>query len=122
MGEECLQSAELLKALAHPIRLNIVRSLLQFGCRNVNCMVNSSGYSQSCISQHLAKLKAAGVVTAERIGNEVYYELSDERVARIVSALFSQSSGTMTEVLSGQIVKKSKDYQKGSYCYGIDSF
>ena len=28
----------------------------------------------------------------------------------------------MTEVLSGQIVKKSKDYQKGSYCYGIDSF
>lgn len=89
MGEECLQSAELLKALAHPIRLNIVRSLLQFGCRNVNCMVNSSGYSQSCISQHLAKLKAAGVVTAERIGNEVYYELSDERVARVVSALFS---------------------------------
>lgn len=90
MKEECLRTAELLKALAHPIRLNIVRSLLQFGCRNVNCMVASSGYSQSCISQHLAKLKAAGVVRAERVGNEVYYKLDDERAAQIIMALFPQ--------------------------------
>lgn len=92
MGEECLRSAELLKALAHPIRLDIVRSLLLYGCRNVNCMVANSGYSQSCISQHLAKLKAAGVVSAERVGNEVYYALEDERAAQIITALFPQKA------------------------------
>ena len=31
-------NAELLKALAHPLRLRLVRGLLKCGCRNVGCM------------------------------------------------------------------------------------
>ena len=80
------QRAELLKALAHPLRLQIVRC----GCRNVGCMERGTGRSQSCISQHLAKLKAAGIVKAERTGNEVYYEIADERVAPLIAALFGE--------------------------------
>ena len=80
--------AHLLKALAHPLRLRIVRGLLRCGCRNVGCMEEHTGQSQSCISQHLMRLKAAGVVKAERLGNEVYYEIADREVAAIVSALF----------------------------------
>ena len=38
-------------------------------------MEAATGMSQSCISQHLQKLRAAGVVTAERAGNEVYYQV-----------------------------------------------
>ena len=45
--------AALLKALAHPVRLRIVRGLLVCGCRNVGCMEANTGQSQSCISQHL---------------------------------------------------------------------
>ena len=86
--EDCIQEAELLKALAHPVRLQIVRGLLECGCRNVNCIVGHTGMSQSCISQHLAKLKAAGVVRCERSGNENYYELDDSRAAGIVQAIF----------------------------------
>jgi len=56
--------AELLKALANPTRLKIVHSLLSTGCRNVGCMERGTGVSQSCISQLLQKLKAAGVVAA----------------------------------------------------------
>ena len=82
------EKAELLKALAHPLRLRIVRGLLRCGCRNVGCMEEHTGPSQSCISQHLMRLKAAGVVKAERLGNEVYYEIADREVAAIVSALF----------------------------------
>ena len=58
--------AELLKALAHPLRLRIVRSLLKCGCRRVSCIEEATGQSQSCISQHLMRLKAAGIVRAER--------------------------------------------------------
>ena len=54
------EKAELLKALAHPLRLRIVRGLLKCGCRNVGCMEANTGQSQSCISQHLMRLKAAG--------------------------------------------------------------
>ena len=60
------EKAELLKALSHPVRLRIVRGLLRSGCHNVTCMEQAIGQSQSCISQHLNKLKAAGVVKAER--------------------------------------------------------
>ena len=80
--------AALLKALAHPVRLRIVRGLLVCGCRNVGCMEANTGQSQSCISQHLMRLKAAGVVKCARSGNEVYYEIADPEVAAVIAALF----------------------------------
>ena len=47
------ERAAFLKALAHPVRLQIVHSLLTMGCRNVGCIEKSTGMSQSCISQQL---------------------------------------------------------------------
>ncbi|MBM6925722.1 ArsR/SmtB family transcription factor [Pseudoflavonifractor phocaeensis] len=85
-----LEKSELLKALSHPLRLRIVRGLLHCGCRNVGCMEANTGQSQSCISQHLMRLKAAGIVKAARSGNEVYYEVSDPRAAAVVAALFGE--------------------------------
>lgn len=86
------RQAELLKALAHPVRLQIVHSLLSMGCRNVRCMEEHVGISQSCISQHLQKLRAAGVVTAERSGNEVYYRAASREVAVLVAALMGEEA------------------------------
>ena len=84
------QQAELLKALAHPVRLQIVHALLRSGCRNVSCMEQGTGMSQSCISQHLQKLRSAGVVSAQRSGNEVYYRASSQDAAHLVAALFGE--------------------------------
>lgn len=84
------EKVELLKALAHPLRLRIVRGLLVCGCRNVSCIEEKTGQSQSCISQHLSKLRAAGVVQAERSGNEVYYTVVDRTVAAVVAALLGE--------------------------------
>lgn len=83
------QRAEILKALAHPVRLRIVRGLLQCGCRNVSCMERATGQSQSAISQHLNRLRRAGVLKCERSGNEVYYQVADARVADLIAALFA---------------------------------
>ncbi len=84
------EKAEVLKALSHPLRLRIVRGLLKCGCRNVSCMEANTGQSQSCISQHLSKLKSAGIVKAERSGNEVYYDIANPRIVHIVAALFEE--------------------------------
>ncbi|MDD3347018.1 helix-turn-helix transcriptional regulator [Oscillibacter sp.] len=86
------ERAALLKALAHPVRLRIVHSLLTGGCHNVGCMEKSSGMSQSCVSQHLQKLRAAGVVMAERSGNEVYYHAASREVAALMAALFEEET------------------------------
>lgn len=86
------RQAELLKALAHPVRLRIVHGLLGTGCHNVRCMEERIGISQSCISQHLQKLRAAGVVAAERCGNEVYYRAASREVAVLVAALMGEEA------------------------------
>ena len=82
---------ELLKALAHPLRLKIVHSLLTTGCHNVRCMEEGTGQSQSCISQHLQKMRSAGIVSAERSGNEVYYSATPV-AARLVAALMEEEA------------------------------
>ena len=83
------ERASLLKALSNPIRLQIVHGLLISGCHNVGCMEASTGMSQSCISQ---KLRAANVVTAERSGNEVYYQVASREVASLVADLLGEEA------------------------------
>ena len=90
------EKTELLKALSHPLRLQIVRGLLVGGCRNVRCMEEGTGQSQSTISQHLMRLKAAGVVKCQRSGNEMYYEVADPGAAAVVAALFGDEAGDYT--------------------------
>ena len=85
-----LRTADLLKALPHRGRLRIQPGLPHSRCRNVGCMEANTGQSQSCISQHLMRLKAAGIVKAARSGNEVYYEVSDPQTAAVIAALFGE--------------------------------
>ena len=89
-----VERAALLKALSNPIRLQIVHSLLRSGCRNVSCMEQGTGMSQSCISQHLQKLRSAGIVAAQRVGNEVYYRIQSEEVAPLVASLLKEEGAS----------------------------
>lgn len=86
------QSAELLKALAHPVRLCIVNGLLNKGSCNVSFMQDCLGLPQSTVSQHLQKLRSAGIVQANRIGLEVNYTVADERVRQLAGILFKEDS------------------------------
>ncbi len=82
------EKAEILKAIAHPLRLCIVKGLIEKGENNVSYMQNCLETPQSTISQHLAKLKAAGIIDGERKGTEVYYKVVNEDVKKIVRDLF----------------------------------
>lgn len=84
------QISGILKALAHPIRLCIVNGLIKNGPCNVSCMENCIEASQSGISQHLAKLKSAGIVKSNRLGNEVYYEIANENIKKLVVYIFNE--------------------------------
>jgi DNA-binding transcriptional ArsR family regulator len=82
------QKAELLKSIAHPIRLCIIRGLLREGESNVNKMQACLDIPQSTLSQHLAKLRSAGVVKGRRYGTEVFYQVVNPEIARVVCVLF----------------------------------
>lgn len=88
--ERLEEAADLLRALAHPVRLCIVRGLLREGCCNVGHMQECLDAPQSTVSQHLAKLRQAGLIRGERSGLEVTYRLKDERVTRILRGLFDE--------------------------------
>lgn len=62
-------------------------------------MEASTGMSQSCISQHLQKLRAANVVTAERSGNEVYYQVASREVASLVADLLGGGGGLLCPMM-----------------------
>lgn len=79
--------AELLKVIAHPIRLCIVSNLLSEGESNVTDMQECLEIPQSTLSQHLQKLRSARVIEGKRKGIEIYYQISDIHVAELIKAL-----------------------------------
>ena len=85
--EELRVVAELLKLLAHPVRLCIVKNLAKNGECNVSRMQQCVEAPQSTISQHLAKLRSGGIIEGKRVGVEVYYTLTNPVVERIVRLL-----------------------------------
>lgn len=84
------EQAELLKVIAHPVRLCIVRGLWRSGGCNVTHMQCCMEVPQSTVSQHLGKLRQAGIIQGERNGLEITYRLKDERVKAILSCLFTK--------------------------------
>ena len=76
-------ASELLRALASPVRLGIVRELASGG-RRVHELVDALGVSQPLVSQHLRVLRSSRIVTARRQAREIEYTLTDEHVAHIV--------------------------------------
>lgn len=82
--------AEFLKVLAHPVRLCIVKNLIEKGSCNVTNMHSCLGMPQSTISQHLQKLKSVGIIKGERNGLEIVYEVVDERAEKIIRSLIQE--------------------------------
>lgn len=80
--------AQILKVLAHPVRLCIVKGLLEHGECNVTYMQSCLKTPQSTVSQHLQKLKSAGIIEGRRSGLEIYYSVKSETAAKIVRAMF----------------------------------
>ena len=79
MDQITILQAEVLKTLASPRRLEILHVLAR-GPIEVNRLAEAIGATQPNVSQHLAMLRAAGIVEAERDGREVRYRLADEDV------------------------------------------
>ena len=96
MDEITILQAEVLKTLAHPRRLAILHRLAQ-GPWEVGRLAEDLDLTQPNVSQHLAVLRAAGIVEAYRDGREVRYRLTDGDVM--------VACGVMRGVLQRRLVR-----------------
>ena len=80
---EAARFALAFKALGHPMRLQLVAGMLNQEC-NVKNMTECLGVAQATVSQQLAVLRAAGVVTHERRGNQVCYRVAKPWLRQLV--------------------------------------
>ena len=80
--------AEILKVLAHPVRLCIVKGLIEKGECNVTYMQTCLDTPQSTTSQHLQKLRSAGIVEGKRNGLEINYKICNDKVYDLIKTLF----------------------------------
>lgn len=80
------ETAELLKAMAHPARL-LVLCQLSKGEQPVRDLQEQSSLAPSAFSQHMGLLKKQQLVTSRKEGLQVYYHLSDTKTKLILAAL-----------------------------------
>lgn len=88
--QQIINNAAMIKSIAHPIRLCLVRKLSEADDLTVSYFTSCMSASQSSISQHLGKLKDMGIVSFTKEGNQIKYRLENETLRTIVQTLFKE--------------------------------
>lgn len=98
--------AQILSAMSNSRRLAIL-TLLQGGEMSVNAMAASLAISQSALSQHLAKLRAAKLVRTRRDAQTVYYAIDSPCVTAILTALGEPATASNRILQNGAVASHS---------------
>jgi len=80
------EAAAMLSALANPKRLLVLCSLVESE-RSVGDLAGLVGLRDAALSQHLAKMRALGLVRARRDGQTIYYSLASDDVRAVLETL-----------------------------------
>lgn len=91
------QFALVAKTLGHAHRLELLEQLAQ-GERSVEALAQKTGLSIANASQHLQRMRRAGMVTARRDRKFVYYRLADDAALDLLAALGRLAERNMAEV------------------------
>ena len=90
--------AEFFKTLGHPARIRVLE-LLSVGEQSVTELQQQVGLESSHLSQQLAVLRRAGLVTTRKQGSSVFYALAAPEVADLLAL----ARHILTDVLTGQM-------------------
>jgi len=87
--ESLERAANMLKAIAHPIRISIIGCLEDGRKRTVTEIHKKLGIEQSTASHHLGILKDRGVLVSKREGKNTWYYLKHENLKTLLSCVSS---------------------------------
>lgn len=88
LEEKAAEVSATLRLLANQKRLLLLCRLALEGEMSVTALGRVVNLSQSALSQHLAKLRADGVVTTRRESQALFYRIADDRIGQLLSALY----------------------------------
>ena len=88
MEDKAMEVAAILKTLAHPARLMLACALVE-GEYSVGQLEERLDIHQPTLSQQLTVLREAGIVDTRRDGKQIFYCLTAEKMARLLSALYA---------------------------------
>jgi DNA-binding transcriptional ArsR family regulator len=106
-NETFIELAAALQALAHPARLQIVEHLAKYHECPAGAISSELPLSKSTVSQHMAKLREAGLISCSPAGICQNYKLNENRLNEMIQQM--ESFGDVVNVLS-----KSKSNCKNS--------
>ncbi|GAK44648.1 AsrR family transcriptional regulator [Tepidicaulis marinus] len=81
------EAAAMMKLLSNENRLLILCQLVAHGEMSVGALAEAVGLGQSALSQHLAKLRADGLVATRRAAQVIHYRIADPNAAKLLSVL-----------------------------------
>ena len=85
--EKLEYGANLLKAIAHPMRIAILNFLNDGKSHNVSEIQNIIELEQSMTSHHLGILKNKGIIASKRVGKNTFYFLKPETINAITNCI-----------------------------------
>ena len=85
LADQCETVSSLLKAIAHPQRLQILCFLAE-GEKTVSDLESYCGASQSSVSQYLGKMKLEGLLVSRRVGKNVLYKIESTELLKLMKA------------------------------------
>ena len=91
------QQAEIFKVLTHPARLAIL-DILRDGEHCVCHMEAWLGYRQAYLSQQLSVLRLAGLIRDRRDGWNIYYQIADERIYKVLDQVREMTGSKVVEL------------------------
>jgi len=88
-NEKLQVSSEILRALAHPLRMKILEFIDKHKTINVNKIYNTMKLEQSITSQHLRILRSTGIVETKRDGKFIHYSIDYSKLSSVLKAINS---------------------------------
>jgi DNA-binding transcriptional ArsR family regulator len=80
-------SAEILKVMAHPIRLAIINNLILKGQLSVTEIYQNLEIEQSVVSYHLKNMRLVNLVNSNRKGTKIFYSIEHQEVVAIFNKI-----------------------------------
>ena len=85
--EQLSRASDMLRTLAHPIRLRMVDLIHTAGRLTVSEIMNYVGLAQPATSQHLNHMRRVGLLKSERNGKKVVYSMADPRPIALLNCI-----------------------------------
>jgi DNA-binding transcriptional ArsR family regulator len=87
-GDKIVKAANMLKAIAHPIRMQVVELLENDNSLNVTEIYSKLKIEQAVASHHLTILKDRDVLQSERDGKHTFYSLKHKQLSQIIQCIY----------------------------------